>query len=124
MRDDKSRKPASTTGDQEPADALPRGYTVADVARRLRVSKNKVLTWINRGELAAINTAAVLCGKPRWVISPDGLAAFERQRAGGPPPKPTRRRRPPAAIDYYPDQDASPAPCRWSPPAWLPNSQA
>jgi hypothetical protein len=86
------------------ADALPRGYTTADVARRLRVSKNKVIGWIRRGELPAVNTAAVLCGKPRWVITPDALARFERRRAGGPPPQqPTRRRQKPPVKDYYPD---------------------
>jgi transposase len=79
------------------------GLTVRDVARRYRVSEDKVRGWIARGELAAINTAAVLCGRPRWVIPPEALAAFERRRAGGPPPKQPRRRRKPAAIDYFPD---------------------
>jgi hypothetical protein len=78
--------------------------TVADVARRYRVGPDKVRSWIARGELAAINTAAALCGRPRWVITPAALVAFERRRVGGPLPKPARRRRrPPAVIDYYPD---------------------
>jgi transposase len=42
-----------------------RGLTVADVAARYRVGEDKVRLWIRRGELAAINTAATLCGKPR-----------------------------------------------------------
>ena len=80
------------------------GLTVADVARRYRVSPDKVRAWIARGELAAVNTAAVLCGKPRWVVTPDALAAFERRRLAGVPAKPARRRsRRPALIDYYPD---------------------
>ena len=79
------------------------GLTVADVARRYRVSEDKVRAWVARGELRAINTATALCGKPRWVITPDGLAAFEKLRAGGRPPKPSRRRRQPAEIDFYPD---------------------
>jgi transposase len=79
------------------------GLTVRDVARRYRVGEDKVRAWIARGELRAINTAAVLCGKPRWVISPDALAEFERRRAGGPPPKPKRARRKSAEIDFYPD---------------------
>jgi hypothetical protein len=73
------------------------------MARRYRVSPDKVRGWIARGELAAINTAAMLCGKPRWVIPPEALAAFERRRAGGPPTKPPRRRRRTAEVDYYPD---------------------
>lgn len=80
------------------------GLTVADVARRYRVGPDKVRTWIARGELPAVNTAAVLCGRPRWVIPPDALAAFERRRSGGSPTKPKRhRRRQPEMIDYFPD---------------------
>jgi transposase len=62
------------------------GLTVRDVARRYRVSPDKVRGWIARGELPAVNTAAALCGKPRWVVTPDALASFERRRAGRPPP--------------------------------------
>jgi hypothetical protein len=79
------------------------GLTVREVARRYRVGEDKVRAWIRSGELAAINTASVLCGKPRWVIVPDALAAFERRRAGGSPPKPTRRRGRKEIVDYYPD---------------------
>jgi hypothetical protein len=84
------------------AEELPRGYTVPEVARRYRVGQDKVRAWIRRGELAAVNTAAVLCGKPRWIITPDALAKFEQQRSGGPPPTPPCRRQP-AVKDYYPD---------------------
>jgi hypothetical protein len=79
------------------------GLTVEDVARRYRVSPDKVRAWIAHGELPGINTATNLCGKPRWVITPDALAAFEKSRAGGPVPKPQRRRRPPTVIDFFPD---------------------
>jgi helix-turn-helix protein len=78
------------------------GLTVRDVAKRYRVGEDKVRLWIARGELAAVNTAAALCGKPRWVITPEALAAFEKRRIGGPPPKPPRRRRRVASVDYYP----------------------
>jgi hypothetical protein len=80
-----------------------RGYTVADLAKRYRVGPDKVRGWIARGELAAVNTAAALCGKPRWVVSADALAAFEGRRAGGPLPKPVRRSRRAETTDYYPD---------------------
>jgi Helix-turn-helix domain len=83
--------------------SIPAGLTVKDVARRYRVSSDKVRVWIARGELAAVNTAAVLCGKPRWVVPPDALAAFERRRTGAPPPKPARRRKRRGLVDYYPD---------------------
>jgi hypothetical protein len=79
------------------------GLTVADVARRYRVGEDKVRGWIARGELAAINTATALCGRPRWVILADALAAFEKRRASGPTPKPPRRKRNPTEIDFFPD---------------------
>jgi transposase len=83
---------------------IERGYTTADVARRYRVSEEKVRGWIARGELTAINTAAAMSGKPRWVVTPEALAEFEQRRAGGPPPKPARRRpRRTGAVDYFPD---------------------
>jgi transposase len=53
------------------------GLTVRDVARRYRVSPDKVRGWIKQGELPAVNTAATMCGKPRWVITPEELARFE-----------------------------------------------
>jgi transposase len=82
----------------------PAGLTVADVARRYRVSPDKVRAWIARGELKAVNTSTNLCGRPRWVISLDALAAFEKRRTGGPEPTPKRTGRRPAAVkDYYPD---------------------
>jgi excisionase family DNA binding protein len=79
------------------------GLTVEDVARRYRVSPDKVRAWIDKGELRAVNTATVLCGKPRWVILPEALEEFERRRRGGAAPKPQRRRRREQATDFYPD---------------------
>jgi len=86
-----------------PIDAPP-GLTVAEVARRYRVGEDKVRGWIRRGELHAVNTADAKCKRPRWVIPPDALIPFERQRAGAAPPKaPRRRRRSAGPVDYYPD---------------------
>jgi hypothetical protein len=79
------------------------GLTVRDVARRYRVGEDKVRAWIARNELAAVNTASALCGRPRWVIMPEALAAFECRRAGGTPPKPERRQKRTEEIDYFPD---------------------
>src|SRR5262249_28100204 len=84
--------------------------TVADLARRFRVGPDKIRRWIERGELRAINTAAALCGRPRWVVTAEALAEFERRRAGGPPPRPQPRRRRLAAVDYYPEEHPRPAP--------------
>jgi excisionase family DNA binding protein len=78
------------------------GLTVREVAKRYRVGPDKVRAWIRRGEMRAVNTATALCGRPRWVIPPEGLRLFERRRTATAPPKPPRRRRP-LLIDYYPE---------------------
>jgi hypothetical protein len=97
----------SATIQAEPTNADDRvepraGYTVADVAARYRVSPDKVRAWIDRGELAAVNTAANLCGRPRYVITPQALAAFEQgQRAAGPKPQQTRGRKPRVPEVFY-----------------------
>jgi transposase len=85
-----------------PADLSTRGLTVRDVAKRYRVSPDKVRGWIRRGELKAVNTATTLCGRPRWVVSADALTEFEKCRAAAPAPKPTTRRRRQVQVDYYP----------------------
>jgi hypothetical protein len=79
------------------------GLTVRDVARRYRVSPDRVRAWIRSGELRAISTATATCGRPRFVVTPEALAEFERGHAVIPPPKPVRQRRRPAQIDYFPD---------------------
>jgi transposase len=87
-----------------PADSPAAGLTVREVARRYRVGTDRVRGWIRRGEMIAINTADVECGKPRFLVLPEALAEFERRRQAAPPLEPARRRRRPAAmIDYYPD---------------------
>jgi hypothetical protein len=58
---------------------------------------------IERGELGALNTAPRRCGKPRYVILPEHIAAYVRSREVGPPPKPApRRKKPSGFVDYYP----------------------
>lgn len=90
-----------------PSDSTPafaKGLTPNEVARLLRVSADRVRSWIRSGHLGAINTAAVLCGKPRFVVLPHHLEEFVRLRRAAPPPQPRRpRRRQDDMIDYYPD---------------------
>jgi hypothetical protein len=73
------------------------------LARVLRVAADRIRHWIKSGELGAIDTAKHRCGRPRYVILPHHLAAFEKRRAGGDPPRPARRRKPREERDYYPD---------------------
>lgn len=87
-----------------PTDAASaRGLTVADIARRYRVSEDRVRGWIARGELRAINRRDICSGRPSWVIPPEALADFERGRAATPPPKPARRKKRTNLVDFYPD---------------------
>jgi hypothetical protein len=79
------------------------GLTVREVARRYRVSPDRVRGWVRRGELAAINTADAQCRRPRFVIPPEALHQFERDRSAARPKPAPRRRRRPAVIDFYPD---------------------
>lgn len=82
------------------------GLTVQDVARRLRVSPDKVRAWIKKGELVGCNTASALCGRPRFVVQTEELDRFMRRRTTAPPPKPTKRRRKRSGfVDYYPDME-------------------
>jgi excisionase family DNA binding protein len=90
-------------GDQ--AAAIARGLTVREVAGFLRIGKDRVRGMVERGELPAINTAPVRCGRPRYVILPEHLAEWERSRRVTPPPKPAARRQQRRAgwVDFYPD---------------------
>jgi hypothetical protein len=84
------------------ARAAGRGYTPRDLAQLLRVSPDRVRSWIAAGELGAIDTARHRCGRPRYVVLPHHLAEFERRRSAAPTPKPRRRKRT-QDTDFYPD---------------------
>ena len=84
--------------------ATDRGFTVADIARRYRVGEDRVRTWIKTGVLKAINTAAIACGKPRYVVTAEALTEFEKVRAVATPPKSKlAKRRKANETDYFPD---------------------
>lgn len=72
-------------------DASGRYLTPPEIAKRLRVSNGKVLGWIRRAELKAVNVGNGF--RPRYRISPDGLASFLASREVQPPPPPARRKR-------------------------------
>jgi hypothetical protein len=58
-------------------------YSPADIARERGVRLAKVRAWISSGELEAVNVAARSGPglRPRWRISADALAAFDRVRS-------------------------------------------
>ena len=61
-------------------------YSPLDVARRLGVGRGKVVSWITRGELLAVNVAtATGAGKrARYRIQEKDLLAFEVARSTSP----------------------------------------
>jgi hypothetical protein len=79
------------------------GLTPNELAKLLRVSPDRVRGWIVSGQLQAINVADHTCGKPRYVVLPHHLAAFEQRRNATPPVKTTWRRKRTKQVDFYPD---------------------
>ena len=78
--------------------------TPNQVSKRYGVGVHKVLGWIERGELAAINVASDTGRRPRWIVLPEALADFERRRSALPEQRQTRRRRksqPSDVIEFY-----------------------
>ena len=79
------------------------GQTPNELARMLRVSPDRVRAWIRDGSLPAINTAPARCGKPRFIVLPDGLAVFLKARSAAiHKPAPRRRRQTSQDVDYFP----------------------
>ncbi len=78
-------------------------FSPAQIARNFKVKVNKVLGWINSGELIAVNCATNVGGVPRWKVSAAALADFQRRRQSAQPaPPPTRRRRRTEQVkDYF-----------------------
>ena len=64
---------------------VPCFLTVAAVASALGIRRGKVLAWISRGELTAVNIAERATGRPRWRISRESLDAFLLVRSCRPP---------------------------------------
>lgn len=77
--------------------------TPPEVARLLRVDVMKVLAWVRRGELAAVNVASSQSKRPRWRISQTALDTFLAARSAVPPAQVQRRRRRQCrAIEFFP----------------------
>ena len=87
---------------ERPVPATTRGMTPRELARLLRISPDRVRAMIVAGELGAVNTAPVRCGRPRFVVLRHHLAKWEEGRKAV-QPKASKRRRPMNVIDFYPD---------------------
>jgi excisionase family DNA binding protein len=55
--------------------------TVPEVAKFLRVSPDKVLSWIRSGRLSGYNVADLENGRPKYRVNPEDLQAFMQRRA-------------------------------------------
>ena len=77
--------------------------TPPQLAKRYACDPAKIIGFIRRGELKAMNLATHTGGRPRYRISPSDLTAFEASRAAGPQPKVTRirRKKDPSVIEYF-----------------------
>ena len=67
-------------------------FRVRDIAERFGVDRAKVLAWIGRGELRAVNVADKIGGRPRYRVTLDAILAFEAALSTVPLPKVSRRR--------------------------------
>ena len=67
--------------------------TPPQYAKRLGVDPAKVVAWIKRGELRAVNVATNASGRPRYRIPVDSICEFEQRRSARQPAKPARRKR-------------------------------
>ncbi len=70
-----------------------RYLTPPQYADVLVVADEKIIEFINSGELRAVNVATKGSKRPRWRITPEAIAEFEASRSNAPPPpKPKQRR--------------------------------
>lgn len=66
--------------------------TPPEVAKLLGVKPDKVLYWIHRGELPAVNVAKQEGGRPQFAVTPADLEAFKMRRSTRQPVKVKRAR--------------------------------
>jgi len=81
------------------SELAPRSYdTPPQIAKRLGIEPAKVIGWIRRGELRAVNVADQTGGRARWRVSQKALAEFMARRESQAPQNVTRRKRQPADL--------------------------
>jgi hypothetical protein len=84
-----------------PTDSTSCCLSVRQLAQRYGVGVHKVLAWITRGELAAINVANTIT-RPQWKILPQAIVDFENRRAAKPSSRVERRKKKVSSvIDFF-----------------------
>lgn len=86
-----------------PPELAARYVSPPEYAAQLGVKPGKVISWIESGELRAVNVASKKSSRPRWRISPDAIVAFENGHAVQPATTARRRRRkqPADVVQYF-----------------------
>jgi excisionase family DNA binding protein len=75
-------------------DDTTRWLTPPEIASRLGVARDKIMAWIRRGELTAVDLSESRGRRPRYRVDPRELERFLARRATTPPPAKTARRAP------------------------------
>ena len=75
--------------------------TPNELAKQLRTSWRIVISWIESGELAAVNVARSNARRPRWLIGQDAINDFLRRRAAQPKPAPRKCRKKVECTDTF-----------------------
>lgn len=79
-----------------------RCLTPPAIAQRWGASPEKVVALIKRGELRGFTLSPPGSRRPRWLVDPEEVAAFEERRQAKSPKTPARRKRQPAdVIEFY-----------------------
>jgi hypothetical protein len=81
-----------------------RYFSPPQIAEQYAIDPHKVVGWIRRGELKAIDVATHTGGRPRYRVSSESLAEFEAKRSANPQPKISRirrRRTDPTIHEYF-----------------------
>ena len=67
--------------------------TTPEIAKELGVGINKVLSWIESGELAAIDLRGPGSNRSRYKVTQEAIEDFLARRTTGPKVRQTRKRR-------------------------------
>jgi excisionase family DNA binding protein len=78
------------TGPPEPSSEY---LTLAEVAKRLRISHSSALTLVRSGQLPATDVSTHSAGRRRYIVLASDLDEWLRSRAVRPPAAANRRRR-------------------------------
>ena len=80
---------------------MPTSWTPPEIARDLRISREKVLNWIRNGLLRGVNVGEAT--QPRYRVFDADYDKFKIARTAVKPPPTRRRRKLPQVEDFFPN---------------------